>query len=65
MTELFGAIFDRLQPGSPATQAKIEAGDVLTTINGEPLRSWNDFELTIAAMAPGTTISLTHTVMGS
>jgi S1-C subfamily serine protease len=58
MTELYGAIFDRPQPGSPAAQAKIEAGDVLTTINGEPLRSWNDFEPTIAAIAPGTTISL-------
>jgi S1-C subfamily serine protease len=58
MTELYGAIFDRPQLGSPAAHAKIEAGDVLTTINGESLKSWNDFEPTIAAMAPGTTIYL-------
>lgn len=56
MTEPYGAIFDRPQPGSPAAHAKIEAGDVLTTINGEPLKSWSDFAAKIAAIAPGTTI---------
>jgi serine protease Do len=56
MTEPYGAIFDRPQPGSPAAQAKIEAGDVLTAINGEPLGSWSDFAPKIAAIAPGTTI---------
>jgi serine protease Do len=56
MTEPYGAIFDRPQPDSPAAHAKIEAGDVLTTINGEPLRSSRDFAAKIAAFAPGTTI---------
>jgi serine protease Do len=58
MTEPYGAIFDRPQPGSPAAHAKIEAGDVLTTINGEPLKTWSDFAAKIAAFAPGTTIYL-------
>jgi S1-C subfamily serine protease len=58
MTEPYGAIFDRPQPGSPAAHARIEAGDVLTTINGEPLKTWSDFAAKIAAIAPGTTVYL-------
>jgi S1-C subfamily serine protease len=54
----YGAIFKRPLPGSPAAQAGIEAGDVLTSINGSPLRNWVDFEATIAAFAPGDTIHL-------
>lgn len=58
MTEPYGAIFDRPQTGSRAAKAKIEAGDVLTTINGEPLSNSSDFAAKIAAIAPGTTIYL-------
>ena len=54
----YGAIFDRPDPGSPAARAKIEAGDVITTINGSPLRSWSDFTSTISMMAPGTDLYL-------
>ena len=58
MTEIHGAIFKRPRPGSPAAAAGIEAGDVITTINGSPLRNWRDFTPTIAMMAPGTTVYL-------
>jgi Poly-beta-hydroxybutyrate polymerase (PhaC) N-terminus/PDZ domain len=58
MTGPYGAIFDRPQPGGPAARARIQAGDVLTTINGEPLKIWSDFAAKIAAIAPGTTIYL-------
>lgn len=58
MTEIYGAIFRRPGPGSPAAQAGIEAGDVVTAINGAPLRSWRDFTPAIAAFAPGTRITL-------
>ncbi len=54
----YGAIFKRPLPGSPAAHAGIEAGDVLTSINGNPLQSWADFKGTIAAFAPGDTIHL-------
>ena len=37
MVEPYGAIFDRPKAGSPAAQAGIEAGDVITAINGVPL----------------------------
>jgi S1-C subfamily serine protease len=59
MTELYGAIFDRPEPNSPAAQAHIEAGDVLTAINGVPLSSSSAFIPTISAMAPDTEVDLT------
>jgi serine protease Do len=59
MTEPYGAIFDQPQPNSPAAQASIEAGDVVTAVNGSPLGSWSDFIPTISAMAPGTDVYLT------
>jgi S1-C subfamily serine protease len=39
--------------------ANIEAGDVVTAINGSPLGNWSDFIPTISAMAPGTDVYLT------
>jgi S1-C subfamily serine protease len=54
-----GAIFDRPEPGGPAARAKIEAGDVITAINGSPLRSWSDFTSIISQNAPGTDLYLT------
>jgi serine protease Do len=59
LTELNGAIFDQPDLNGPAAQAKIEAGDVITAINGTPLESWSDFAPTISAMAPGTEVYLT------
>jgi len=58
MTKIYGAIFKRPRPGSPAAAAGIEAGDVITTINGSSLRNWTDFTPTISMMAPGTTVYL-------
>jgi S1-C subfamily serine protease len=58
MAVLYGAISDRPEAGSPAANAGIEAGEVITTINGSPLGSPRDFATTIAVMAPGTIIYL-------
>jgi serine protease Do len=57
MTVPYGAIFDRPETGSPAATAGIEAGDVITAINGTPLTNWRDLA-TIAAFSPGTVIYL-------
>jgi S1-C subfamily serine protease len=43
----------------PAARANIEAGDVVTAVNGSPLGNWSDFIPTISAMAPGTDVYLT------
>lgn len=58
MAEPYGAIFDQPEPGSPAADAHIEQGDVLTSINGAPLSRASDFTGIISAMAPGTTVYL-------
>jgi membrane-associated protease RseP (regulator of RpoE activity) len=59
MTTPYGAIFGRPQPGSPAAEAKIEAGDVITAVNGSSLRSWREFSSMISSFAPGTTVYFT------
>lgn len=58
MNQPYGAIFHRPVPGGPAASAGIEAYDVVTAINGTPLKSWRDFSRTISAFAPGTSVFL-------
>ena len=58
MAEPYGAIFDLPEPESPAAQAHIEQGDVLTSIDGVPLARASDFAGIISAMAPGTLVYL-------
>ena len=54
----YGAIFDSPQAGSPAASVGIEMGDVLTTVNGNPLEKSSDFDGIIASIAPGDTVYL-------
>jgi serine protease Do len=58
MTAPYGAIFEQPETGSPAANAGIQAGDVITTINGSPLMRASDFTPIISMKAPGTTIYL-------
>jgi serine protease Do len=51
MAEAYGAIF-----GSPDANAGIEAGDVITSINGSPIMRSGDFAAMISAMAPNTLV---------
>ncbi len=59
MVEPYGAIFGQPRPGSPAAKARIEAGDVITAINGAPLKRSRDFAEIISKMALGSVIYLT------
>jgi serine protease Do len=59
MVEPYGAIFDQPKAASPAADAGIEAGDVITAINGSPLMRASDFAAIISSMAPNTTVYLT------
>jgi membrane-associated protease RseP (regulator of RpoE activity) len=54
----YGAIFDRPEAASPASRAGIEAGDVITAINGTPIMRAGDFISVITKQAPGTPVSL-------
>jgi serine protease Do len=58
MVQPYGAIFERPEPGSPAAHAGIQAGDVLTSLNGRNIDKASDFATMIAAMAPETIIHL-------
>ncbi len=48
-----------IQPGSPAAKAGLQAGDVITAVNGTHVASVNEFVATIANYAPGNTVTLT------
>ncbi len=58
MVEPYGAIFEQPEPGSPAADAGIQAGDVITSIDGANVEKASDFATMIAAMAPQTIIHL-------
>jgi serine protease Do len=53
-----GAIVDKPFPGSPAAKAGIKAGDVITEINGNPVKDSRDLARTIGMMAPGTAVKV-------
>ena len=54
-----GAIVDQPQPGSPAAKAGITAGDVITAVNGTPVKDARYLARKIGMMAPNTTVKLT------
>ncbi|WP_181707652.1 Do family serine endopeptidase [Chthonobacter rhizosphaerae] len=53
-----GALVSEPQPNAPAAQAGIEAGDVIRTVDGQPIEDSRDLARTIAGIAPGTTVEL-------
>jgi serine protease Do len=53
-----GAMVDEPQKDSPAAKAGIESGDVITAVNGAPVKDARDLARTIATMAPETAIKL-------
>jgi S1-C subfamily serine protease len=48
-----------IMPGSPAAKAGLQAGDIITAVNGTQVGSVNQFVATIASYAPGDTVTLT------
>ncbi|UPK33667.1 Do family serine endopeptidase [Bradyrhizobium sp. 186] len=58
LKEARGAIVDNPQDGSPATKAGIEAGDVITAVNGTAVKDSRDLARTIATLAPGSSVKL-------
>jgi serine protease Do len=58
MKEAKGAMVDEPQDGSPAAKAGIAAGDVITAVNGTPVKDSRDLARRIASMAPGTSAKL-------
>ena len=60
-----GALVAEPQKDSPAAKAGIEAGDVITAVNGQPVKDARDLAKKIGALAPKTTVKLTVLHKGS
>ena len=53
-----GAIVDSAQNGSPAAKAGVQPGDVITGVNGAPVKNARDLARTIATTAPDSAVKL-------
>jgi serine protease Do len=53
-----GAIVDQPMADSPAAKAGIKAGDVITAVNGKPVKDSRDLARTIGMMAPGSSVKI-------
>jgi serine protease Do len=53
-----GVLVGSVQPGFSAEKAGLKAGDIITTIDGQPVKDGNDLVDNISARKPGTTIQV-------
>lgn len=53
-----GALVAEPQAGGPASKAGIESGDIITSVNGNPVTDARDLAKKIGGIAPGTSIKL-------
>ena len=56
LTDTRGALMGNVTPGSPAAQAGIQRGDVITEIDGERIENSNQLRARVSLISPGTTI---------
>jgi serine protease Do len=55
-----GAIVDQAMPGTPAADAGIQPGDVITKVNGQEVKDAGDLTREIGSMRPGERIELSY-----
>jgi len=53
-----GALVAHVESNAPAAQGGIESGDVITSVNAEPVKETRDLARTLAAIAPGTSAKI-------
>jgi serine protease Do len=58
MKQARGAMVDNPQDGSPAAKAGLEAGDVITAVNGAEVKDARDLARNISTIAPGSAVKL-------
>src|SRR6201988_1159467 len=58
MKQARGAMVDNPQAGSPGAKAGVEAGDVITAVNGADVKDARDLARNISMIAPGTSVKL-------
>ncbi|PLU78370.1 serine peptidase, partial [Sinorhizobium medicae] len=59
LAEAKGALIVEPQTGSPGEKAGIKNGDVVTALNGEPVKDPRDLARRVAALRPGSTAEVT------
>lgn len=60
-----GALVQQVTPGTPADDAGIEVGDLIVSIDGQPIRGVRDLRASILALDPGTPVTVTVVRDGS
>ncbi len=58
MKKAEGALVDEPQADSPAAKAGVQSGDVITAVNGTPVKDARELARTIGMMAPNSTVKL-------
>lgn len=53
-----GALVAQVEPGTPADKAGLKQADVITEINGKPVKNDNDLRLKIYEIEPGTRVEI-------
>ena len=53
-----GALVDQVQAGSPADKSGIIHGDIITSINGQTIKSSQDLRLKVSRIKPGSEVSV-------
>jgi serine protease Do len=56
MKKAEGALVDEAQADSPAAKAGVQTGDVITAVNGSPVKDSRELVRTVGGMAPNTSV---------
>jgi serine protease Do len=57
MKKAEGVIVDERMADSPAAKAGLETGDIITAVNGKPIKDAREFARTVAGLAPNSTVT--------
>ena len=56
----YGIVLQRVEAGSPAEKAGLQSGDVITSVNGKPVRTGSDLVNPIASTPIGSSVRVTY-----
>jgi serine protease Do len=57
-TEAKGALVGEVTPNSPASRGDVKAGDIILSVNGQPVEDANQLRLKVGMLAAGTDVKL-------